>query len=143
MGKRDAAVQMGMFGVPSTLAGSHVVAAHTRTLASGEEVFVAEHVRWNRSGRESVPAPPRRARVTETVDADQIGLFAGPRSSSLQCNGSPLPPVEASTGEHGRNDEDAVDAAAPARDDGLRSGSDDDGPHARCLDLPLFAGSPR
>lgn len=78
MGKRDAAVQLGMFGVPSTLAGSHVVAAHTRTLANGEEVFVAEHVRWNRVRAEAVPGGRGPRGVADGDDDEQPSLFGGP-----------------------------------------------------------------
>lgn len=77
MSKQDAAVQLGMFGVPSTLAGSHVVAAHTRLLASGDEVFVGEHVRWNRgrSAGQPAPSPSRRAAPPTADDDVQPSLF--------------------------------------------------------------------
>jgi len=74
VGKADAAIQLGMLGVPAQLEDTHVVAAHTRVLASGEEVFVGEHVRWNR-GRSAGPSPARR-RIPDGPSDDQLGLFA-------------------------------------------------------------------
>ncbi|MCA9491793.1 MAG: hypothetical protein KC621_17800 [Myxococcales bacterium] len=44
-------IQLAMFGAPSEVVGLHVVSAHTRQLANGNEVFVGEHVRWNRGQR--------------------------------------------------------------------------------------------
>ncbi|MEZ4320503.1 MAG: hypothetical protein R3F61_23685 [Myxococcota bacterium] len=73
-------VQLGLFGGTSTIDGMHVVAAHTRVRADGTEVFVAEHLRWNR-GRQARPmpmfpkAPPR---------SDQQPLLFGPQSHCLE-----------------------------------------------------------
>lgn len=73
MSKARAAVQLGMLGVASKLEDTHVVAAHTRVLASGEEVFVGEHVRWNRGRSERPSSSPRRR--SEPAD-EQLSLWA-------------------------------------------------------------------
>ena len=52
--------------------GYHVVSAHSRVLADGSEVFVGEHLRWNR-GRKSQPSAPAPRRME--VPAEQLGLF--------------------------------------------------------------------
>ena len=77
-------IQLGLFG-PAEVVGMHVVSAHSRTLDDGSEVFVGEHVRWNR-GRQHRPTPPppeRRATpptedVEEIPDAGQLRLWSGP-----------------------------------------------------------------
>lgn len=70
----DVSVQLGMFGVANTIAGAHVVQAHTRVLASGEEVFVGEHLRWNRARSAARAAP--RPRPEADDDVAQQDLFA-------------------------------------------------------------------
>ena len=68
----DFDIQLGLFGAPSTFVGYHVVAAHTRVLGDGTEVFVGEHLRWNR-GRTTVSGG---ATATEEPAPEQIPLFA-------------------------------------------------------------------
>lgn len=76
MSKADSAVQLGMFGVPNALECTHVVAAHTRLLASGDTAFVPEHVRWNRGQTaRTAPATPRAA-ASDPLDEGQPSLFA-------------------------------------------------------------------
>lgn len=65
-------VQMGLFGGDNALVGLHLVSAHTRLLADGSEVFVGEHLRWNR-GRTGVRRGPR---PVGAPDDAQIPLFA-------------------------------------------------------------------
>lgn len=60
---RPVYVQLGLFGGCAEIAGMHVVSAHTRTLPDGSEVFVGEHVRWNR-GRQPRPLPSVRRAPT-------------------------------------------------------------------------------
>ena len=50
----------------------HVVEAHTRILADGSEVFVGEHLRWNRGRHASTP---RVARPRPAVPEDHPRLF--------------------------------------------------------------------
>jgi hypothetical protein len=64
-------VQMGLFGGDSEIAGFHVVTAHTRVLADGSEVFVGEHLRWNRGRTPERTSPEGGA--DESVD--QLALF--------------------------------------------------------------------
>lgn len=73
---RPVAIQVDLFGGPSHIPGFHVVAAHSRVQADGNEVFVAEHVRQNRgrSGKEREPRP----RATAEAGDGQIALFGGP-----------------------------------------------------------------
>jgi len=74
----DVTVQLGMFGVSNRIAGAHVVHAHTRVKADGDEVFVGEHLRWNR-GRTTARGPAPRARPTDADDdASQQDLFGPP-----------------------------------------------------------------
>ncbi|MCB9679755.1 MAG: hypothetical protein H6737_31910 [Alphaproteobacteria bacterium] len=69
-------VQLGLFGGTGTIEGTHLVAAHSRILADGTEVYVAEYRRWNRGRQAYVPAGmPRSPRPR---DADQPGLFDRP-----------------------------------------------------------------
>jgi hypothetical protein len=70
-------VQLGLFGVDNTLAAFHVVSAHTRVQADGSEVFVGEHLRWNR-GRTGERAGLPRSPAPEADDPAQPSLF--PRS---------------------------------------------------------------
>ncbi len=65
-------IQLGLFG-KATVADHHVVSAHTRVLADGTEVFVGEHLRWNRPRR---PRGPRRPRPAPATDPRQGDLFA-------------------------------------------------------------------
>ena len=67
-----------MFGVPAKLADTHVVAAHTRVLANGDEVFVGEHVRWNRGRTRRALPPLQTAPPPHEDDEDQLGLFSAP-----------------------------------------------------------------
>ncbi len=63
--------QLGMFGAVRSM-DAHLVAAHERMLADGTEVFVAEHLRWNRGRSE----PRGRARSrTAAVSVKQESLF--------------------------------------------------------------------
>ena len=65
-------VQPDLFGGPSELEDFHVVTAHTRQLADGTEVFVGEHLRWNRgTGR----APRPHGAPGPAPETDQIALF--------------------------------------------------------------------
>jgi hypothetical protein len=61
-----------LFGVPDDDEPMHTVAAHTRVLHDGTEVFVAEHVRWNR-GRQAYR--PRRKKAPLPPTEDQLDLF--------------------------------------------------------------------
>ena len=72
----DVTVQLGMFGVGNRIAGTHVVQAHTRVLANGNEVFVGEHLRWNGGGGARSGSP--RPRRSSSDDPTQQELFAGP-----------------------------------------------------------------
>ena len=61
-------VQMALFGGENVLVGLHTVSAHTRVRADGSEVFVGEHLRWNRGthaphGRRAPAPPPDDAQV--------------------------------------------------------------------------------
>lgn len=58
MATRPVQVQLGMFGQPATVVDHHVVSAHFRTRSDGREVFVAEHLRWNRPRKPRLPRPP-------------------------------------------------------------------------------------
>ena len=68
---RTPLLQLGLFGECAVLTGFHVVSAHTRVLASGREVFVSEHTRWNRGRTHRIPSP----RTTTSVPPNQPGLF--------------------------------------------------------------------
>jgi hypothetical protein len=72
----DGTTQLGMFGVGPQLVHAHVVAAHTRQLADGESVFVAEHLRWNRGGKRHRATAERRRESPAGSDSDQPTLFA-------------------------------------------------------------------
>ena len=55
-------VQLGLFGGCAEVAGMHVVSAHTRVQADGNEVYVSEHLRWSlgrRAPRPERPGAPR------------------------------------------------------------------------------------
>ncbi len=52
-------VQLGLFSGCAEVVGMHTVAAHTRVLSDGTEVFVGEHLRWN-PGRRTARTRPRR-----------------------------------------------------------------------------------
>ena len=70
-------VQLGLFGGGSTLAGFHLVSAHARIRADGSEVFVGEHLRWNRgaaAGRGD-RGPRAAAPRGEVAVPAQIPLF--------------------------------------------------------------------
>jgi hypothetical protein len=54
-------IQLGLFGGYAEVAGTHVVAAHTRLLSDGSEVFVSEHLRWNQGRQHRGPPSVRRA----------------------------------------------------------------------------------
>ena len=73
---RPVIVQMGLFGGCNELAEMHEVAAHTRVLSDGSEVFVGSHLRWNR-GRQP-PRAPRPCGVEAPLPG-QLGLFLGER----------------------------------------------------------------
>lgn len=64
-------IQLGLFGGQNEIAGTHIVAAHTRVLADGSEVFVGEHVRWDRGRKARLPALSR----DRSVPADHPSLF--------------------------------------------------------------------
>lgn len=64
-------VQLGLFSGCAAFAGMHLVSAHSRQLADGTSVFVAEHLRWN-GGR--APREPSAPRPAEPLP-DQPGLF--------------------------------------------------------------------
>ena len=68
-------LQMGLFGVTNDILGLHVVQAHTRLLEDGSEVFVAEHVRWNRGKKNRARA--RRSRASAPAPG-QASLFDAP-----------------------------------------------------------------
>jgi len=70
-------VQMALFEGENVLVGLHVVASHTRVLSDGTQVFVGEHLRWDR-GRTG--ARMQRARAAPADDA-QIPLFGPGRSA--------------------------------------------------------------
>lgn len=65
-------IQLGLFGGCTEIADMHTVAAHTRTLADGSEVFVGEHLRWNRGRQPERPSAPRPA---PKVPEDHPSLF--------------------------------------------------------------------
>lgn len=73
MSSRPVQVQLGMFGQPATVVDHHLVSAHFRTLSDGSEVFVAEHLRWNRPRRVRPPRAPRPAPCAPNAQGD---LFA-------------------------------------------------------------------
>ena len=64
--------QLGIFGQDEPPPEMHVVAAHTRLRADGTEVYVAEHLRWNR-GKTGPRSAARRADIA--VPRGQLGLF--------------------------------------------------------------------
>lgn len=64
--------QLGLFSDLHAPRGHHLVTAHTRVRADGTEVFVAEHVRWNRGRRPPGAPAPRRPPPT---DARQLPLL--------------------------------------------------------------------
>lgn len=66
--------QLGLFGERDKPLPMHVVSAHTRLLADGSEVFVGEHLRWNRGRQET----HRVGRAAPVSTRGQLGLF-GPR----------------------------------------------------------------
>jgi hypothetical protein len=66
------AAQGDLFGGRTPGRRTHVVAAHHRVLATGTEVFVAEHLRWSRGGRARIQVPEPRE---EEVPEGQIPLF--------------------------------------------------------------------
>lgn len=70
-------IQADLFGGPNHIPGFHVVSAHSRVQADGNEVFVAEHVRLNR-GRSAVPRGPRASASPGDSGDGQIDLFASP-----------------------------------------------------------------
>jgi len=70
---RPIEVQLGIFGGSNEIAAMHTVAAHTRVLADGNEVFVGEHLRWNRGQQAPRPRAPRAAAAPP--DADHPSLF--------------------------------------------------------------------
>ncbi len=63
--------QLGLFGEDDVFGDMHLVSAHTRQLEDGSEVFVGEHMRWNR-GQQPARAPAPRSRP---VIIGQPGLF--------------------------------------------------------------------
>lgn len=71
------ATQGDLFGGQTPGRLTHVVAAHHRVLADGTEVFVGEHLRWNR-GRRRLPAKPAPREVE--VAEGQIPLFGARRT---------------------------------------------------------------
>ncbi len=76
-------IQLGLFGC-GEVAGTHVVSAHTRVLPDGTQVFVSEHLRWDR-GR-SAPAP-RDSRRKGPRNDDHPSLFAprlGPEMDEVE-----------------------------------------------------------
>lgn len=73
------AVQVGLFGGEGELVGMHVVAAHTRVLEDGSEVFVGEHLRWNRGRLPRKLTAPRPSAPAE----GQPGLFDAPAQLEL------------------------------------------------------------
>jgi hypothetical protein len=78
-------VQLGLFGA-AEVAGFHVVSAHFRTTAEGDEVFVGEHLRNNRGRTRAPAAPPPRPAPTggaplEPPPPGQLALLA-PRAYS-------------------------------------------------------------
>ena len=86
---RPILIQLGLFGGFTEVADMHTVAAHTRTRADGTEVFVGEHLRWNR-GRQ--PERPRAPKPTAEVPEDHPSLFdwEGP-SGEPEPLDAPLP----------------------------------------------------
>ncbi len=66
-------VQLGLFGGENELVGLHVVSAHTRVRADGSEVFVGEHLRWNRGRSEPRGRPGQDGGAD--VDEAQGSLF--------------------------------------------------------------------
>lgn len=92
---RPIEVQLGIFGGSNAIAAMHTVAAHTRVLPDGSEVFVGEHLRWNR-GRQ---APrPRAPRVPTAPTEDHPSLFhaAAPGPASPRDLAAPTqpPPID-------------------------------------------------
>ncbi|MCA9570246.1 MAG: hypothetical protein KC656_20525 [Myxococcales bacterium] len=78
MASRPVLVQLGLFGQPGVVLDHHVVSAHMRVLQDGTEVFVAEHLRWNR------PSQPRRGlapRPLRTHATDAQGDLFAPRAA--------------------------------------------------------------
>ncbi len=66
-------IQMGLFGGFNAVADMHTVAAHTRIQADGSEVFVGEHIRWNRGRTTRHPSAPRPR--NESVPEGQLSLW--------------------------------------------------------------------
>lgn len=64
-------IQLGLFGGENAIAGMHVVKAHTRVQADGSEVFVGEHVRWNRGRTQQIP----KVRANREVPERHPSLF--------------------------------------------------------------------
>lgn len=82
-------VQTGLFGVVPALE-VHLVAAHSRLLADGTSVSVAEHLRWSR-GRTTSVTP--RGRGALTVADEQLGLF-GEEDSWGECGARRCAPAD-------------------------------------------------
>lgn len=67
-------VQLGLFAGFAEVAGVHTVSAHVRTLADGTEVFVGEHLRFDRGRQAPRPPEPPGPRPAPPPP-DQPGLF--------------------------------------------------------------------
>jgi hypothetical protein len=76
----DVTVQLGMFGVSNRIAGTHVVQAHTRVTPDGEEVFVGEHLRWNRGRTRRATTSRASASGTDVHDLGAQQDLFGPTS---------------------------------------------------------------
>ena len=68
-------VQLGMFAGYEPVPEMHVVAAHTRLLSDGSEVFVSEHLRWNRGKTGPRVRQVERATPSDEPLEGQLGLF--------------------------------------------------------------------
>jgi hypothetical protein len=66
---------MALFGGENVLVGLHVVSAHTRMLGDGSEVFVGEHLRWNRGRTAPSSGSGARRPSADPPDDGQISLF--------------------------------------------------------------------
>lgn len=87
------AIQMGLFEADNQILGLHTVAAHTRVLEDGTEVFVGEHVRWNRPRK---PRAPRASRRKSAPPPNQPSLFDAPPpppSEPTPPRRRPMPPM--------------------------------------------------